>query len=102
MLYIDSIKNTIAPICKEYGVKRAYLFGSYARGEANESSDIDIRIEKGKNDLMDSLIKSSSFRLKLEEALKRKVDVITNLPTQELYAIFVKNVQQDEVLIYEA
>nr|WP_282432433.1 nucleotidyltransferase domain-containing protein [Syntrophobotulus glycolicus] len=33
---------------KSYGVSRAYLFGSYARGEAFQDSDIDLRIDGGK------------------------------------------------------
>ena len=49
MLTIPVIKERIAPICKEYEVKEAYLFGSYARGESTEDSDIDIRIDKGKS-----------------------------------------------------
>ena len=48
MLTIEKIKEIITPICKKYGVKRAYLFGSYARNEATEKSDVDIRIESGK------------------------------------------------------
>ena len=41
MLYsIDEIKNRIIPIAKTYGIKSIGLFGSYARGEANDQSDI--------------------------------------------------------------
>ena len=47
MLTIEEIRDKITPICQKYGVKSAYLFGSYARGEATEKSDVDIRIEQG-------------------------------------------------------
>ena len=47
ILSIDEIKKSVAPICQRYGVKRAYLFGSYSGNEATEHSDVDIRIEKG-------------------------------------------------------
>ena len=48
MTDILTIKKTIAPIARSYGVKKIYLFGSYAKGNANENSDIDLLVEKGK------------------------------------------------------
>ena len=43
MLYtIEEIKNKLHPIFEEKGVLKAILFGSYAKGEATEESDIDI------------------------------------------------------------
>lgn len=39
---IMSIKMAVIPIAKMYGVKRIYLFGSYAKGDANENSDVII------------------------------------------------------------
>ena len=44
---IEDIKTIIEPIARKYGVERVYLFGSYARGEANMNSDIDLRVDKG-------------------------------------------------------
>ncbi len=37
---IDEIKNKTIPIAKAYGISRMSLFGSYARGEAKENSDV--------------------------------------------------------------
>lgn len=42
---IESIKKKIVPILKKHGVVRAGIFGSYARGEQNKNSDVDILIE---------------------------------------------------------
>ena len=48
MIYtIEEIKNTAIPIVEEYGVVRLSIFGSYARGEANDDSDLDFLIDKG-------------------------------------------------------
>mgnify|MGYP000890966939 CR=1 FL=1 len=48
MLYtIDEIKAKIIPIAKQYNLSKVYLFGSYARGEEDENSDIDIALELG-------------------------------------------------------
>ena len=61
LLSIDEIKHRIAPICKQYDVSRAYLFGSYARGEATESSDVDIRIDKGYSRKLQGLLDVSNW-----------------------------------------
>ena len=39
---IETIRKKAVPIAKNHGVKRMGLFGSYAKGEAGEESDIDI------------------------------------------------------------
>ena len=41
---IITIKKIIGPIAKSYGIKRIYLFGSYAKGTATRNSDIDLLI----------------------------------------------------------
>ena len=47
MKQISEIRETVNRRAREYGAERVYLFGSYARGDANENSDIDLRIDKG-------------------------------------------------------
>ena len=44
---IDEIKNIVTPIAEKYQIAHVYLFGSFARGDFDEQSDIDISIEKG-------------------------------------------------------
>lgn len=41
MFTLEEIKQKSIPIAKKYGIKNLFLFGSYARGEANEESDLD-------------------------------------------------------------
>lgn len=45
---LNEIQAIVNPILQQYGVSRAYLFGSYARGEATGQSDIDLRIDGGR------------------------------------------------------
>ncbi len=69
------IKKRILPILKKHAVKRAAIFGSFARGEAKAKSDVDILIEyKTKNKSLFDLV---DLKSDLEETLGRKVDVIT-------------------------
>ncbi len=69
---IDEIKRKILSILKRYNVKRAGIFGSIARGEENEESDIDILVEiMGRMSLLDF----AGLKLELEEALGQRVDL---------------------------
>lgn len=46
---IGDIEDLVKPIAEKYKVKEIYLFGSYARGEADESSDLDFLVFGGGN-----------------------------------------------------
>jgi len=71
---IEEIREKILPILKKYEVKRAGIFGSMARNEETEKSDIDILVE-----LPDeaSLLDLVGLKMELEEVLRKKVDVLT-------------------------
>ena len=75
MTNITQIKNSIEPIAKKYGLKRVFLFGSYAKGNANENSDVDFLIEKGNKSF--SLLQLSSFLQEVQSILNLSVDVVT-------------------------
>ena len=47
MITIEDIKKAITPIADELQLKKVILFGSYARGEQTDSSDIDLIIDSG-------------------------------------------------------
>lgn len=47
ILAIKDIETLVKPIAEKYKVKEIYLFGSYARGEADESSDLDFLVFGG-------------------------------------------------------
>lgn len=96
MLTIPAIRQRIAPICKRYGIEKAYLFGSYSRNDANENSDVDLHIEPGS---IDDLFTLSGFRLDIMDALGTEVDVISEMPESPM---FQENLKHDEVLLYEA
>ncbi len=57
---------------QEFGVTRIGLFGSYARGEVHEGSDIDIVVELVKPDLFNLI----GIKQTIEEALGSKVDIV--------------------------
>lgn len=91
---IADIKNAIAPIARQYGAERVYLFGSYARGTATPTSDIDLRIDKG---AITGLIALSSFRIAVLEKLDKNVDLLT---TGSLDDEFLESIRNEEIMIY--
>ena len=77
MVYtLDELYDRIAPIAKKYRLKAVYVFGSYARGEANENSDIDLLIDTTGTNLK-SLLHLASVYSDLEDALQPEIDLIT-------------------------
>jgi len=75
---MDSMVSKMIPIFKAYGVKKASLFGSVARGEDRPDSDVDILVEFDKTKPM-GMFKYVQFGLDLEDRVGRKVDVVSRL-----------------------
>mgnify|MGYP000215979514 FL=1 len=68
----NEIAAVVLPLLKKYHAERAILFGSYARQEADASSDIDLIVVGGKNfDPTDVLCIAEELHI----ALKKPVDV---------------------------
>ena len=90
VLTLKQIKERIMPILLKHNIREVYLFGSYARGEARNDSDIDIFCEKGD---VDSLIKHSSLINELQESLGKKVDVVFISATMDEF--FEEQIRKD-------
>lgn len=93
--------NTIIPTIQGYlatqPVTKAWLFGSYSRGEEKDGSDVDILVAFDK-DAKISLFKYANIICQLEALLKQKVDLVeegTLLPFAQQTA------NEDKILIYE-
>lgn len=98
MITLADISSTISRVLARYDVREAYLFGSFARGEQAPDSDIDLRLACGATITFGTLYELS---LELEKELGRKVDIVTN-PPEHMRPAFRKNLEQDEVRLYEA
>ena len=103
MIYtIDEIRKRIEPVAKSYDVQRVYIFGSYARGEAAEKSDVDILVEGFKDKRFFAF---SGFFADLEEALEKEIDLIHaesfSYNTDELSLKMRERIYADRVKIYE-
>jgi len=98
MLSIMEIKSYIIPVVEKYPVERVILFGSYARGDAKETSDVDLVIESG-------------GKMKNRKIFALGGDILAVLPVRaDVYDILeiknpspmYENIQKEGVIIYDA
>ena len=87
----------IADYFKTQPVLKAWLFGSFARGEETEDSDLDILVEYDKNARI-SLLTISHMMGELEKSTGRRIDLIED---GCLLPFAVESANRDKVLIYE-
>ena len=72
-MLLDSLKKQIMGILDKYPVSKAAIFGSFARGEENKDSDIDLLIETSKPVSMFVILKMEK---ELGQITKRKIDIV--------------------------
>lgn len=97
MLTIEEIKKIVTPICERYGVERLSLFGSYARGEADDLSDVDLIVDDGDSPKLRGFA-FYGFYGDIERALGLNVDLLNRDGTRQR---FLNKIAKDEVLLYE-
>ncbi len=90
----SSEKAKIIEICKRNDISYCALFGSYARGEADENSDIDLLVRFSKPKGFDWV----DAALEIEDTLGKKVDLVTE---KGLNPHIKDNVLKDLQIIYE-
>ncbi len=92
---ILNLEKKITPILKMYGISHAAVFGSVARGEDTPLSDVDLLVSLGKPM---GMFRYMEFIEKLEDALQKKVDVVTRTSIGD---VFAKSIAHDLKTIYE-
>ena len=97
----DKIRHLI-PTIQEYmktkPIIRAWLFGSFSRGEETPESDIDILVDYDESNGTVSLFKMGGMLMDLSTLMGRRVDLVDNSGLKEFAR---KSVDQDKILIYE-
>ena len=88
--------ETLIDLCRRNDVTRIGVFGSAARGEATEASDIDLIVEFSKRK---SLLAVVAFERKISAAIGRKVDLLTEAA---LSPYLRERILRELQLIYEA
>ena len=80
-----------------YPVEKAWIFGSYARGEETRKSDIDVMVRFDKNARI-TLIDYAKMMNKLSDLTHKKVDLVQE---GTLYEFAEKSAEKDKILVYE-
>ncbi|MEK9167151.1 MAG: nucleotidyltransferase family protein [Patescibacteria group bacterium] len=91
----DPILKAVVEVCRDSDANYVGIFGSYARGEATRTSDIDlyVRFKKSK-----SLLDLGGLQTELAQVAGRPVDILTQLPSNP----YIKpQVERDLLPLYE-
>jgi predicted nucleotidyltransferase len=101
---IDELRSKIAPIARRYDLPAVYIFGSYARNEATEDSDVDILIDRTGSVVKGMVI--GGLYNDLCESIGKGIDLVTTATleqecTKRDTPWFVDNLMKERVLLYE-
>jgi len=99
MLTVQQIQQTVTAYFKDKPVKKVYLFGSYARGEATEESDVDLLVEYDDRKKKVSFYDTIEYKIGLEDELSKSVELVSE---GAIYHRFLPYIQKDKIKIYEA
>ena len=91
----DSIKKAVEIVSPVFDIYKVYLFGSFARNQQNDSSDIDLCLETGNNF---SLFNAADFSSKIKDLTGRNVDVVTE---HSVYPHVKNSMLKERTLLYE-
>jgi predicted nucleotidyltransferase len=94
---IEELKEKITPILRAYGIKKASVFGSVARGDDRPDSDVDLLVELGHGPM--GMIEYIGLIYKLEDILGKKVDLVTE---GNIIKYFESYIRTDLKQIYES
>lgn len=94
ILTTDQIKKICGEIFKDYSVDYCYLFGSYAKGKATETSDVDLLVAMP----VDGMKFFELIEL-LREQLKKKIDLL-DIAQLDNNSALVQEILKDGIKIY--
>lgn len=94
---VQQLQQTITEYFSNQPVLKAWLFGSYARGEEREDSDVDIMVTLDREAHV-GLFKLSGMRLDLQDRIGKEVDLVTE---KGLLPFARESVNNDRILVYE-
>jgi predicted nucleotidyltransferase len=93
----QSIVNKLQSFFPAYPVEKAWVFGSYARGEETRKSDVDVMVRFDKNARI-SLFDYAGIIIELEKLLRKNVDLVEE---GQLRRWAQESAENEKILVYE-
>jgi predicted nucleotidyltransferase len=93
-------KSILIDLCKKYYVFQLFLFGSFAKKQQNEQSDIDFLVYfKDDIKLLDYADNFFDLMYELEKLYNRKIDLVSGKSLKNPY--FISEIEKNKILIYD-
>jgi predicted nucleotidyltransferase len=105
MVYtVEELRQIIKKKKKKYNIAAVYIFGSYARGDATDSSDVDVLFRR-KGSAVRGIVIGALYE-ELREAMGKGIDLVTEESlvqhnTETRNAWFYENILRERVQIYD-
>ncbi len=99
-MFLDNYLDQIKELCDQNKVRHLFAFGSVLTERFNETSDVDMLVDIALSDPFDYAESYFDLKFKLQELLKRPVDLLEEKSLKNTYLI--KNINQTKKLIYGA
>ena len=101
---LDELKSRVSPVAKKYGLKAVYLFGSYARNEATDDSDVDLLVDRTGSTIR-GMFDMGGLYHDLRESIGKEIDLVTTqtleqTSTRQRTPLFVENLYAERVRIF--
>lgn len=101
---LDKIRMLVLPIAKRHKLRSVYVFGSYARNEADENSDVDLLIDR-EGSSIHGIFGMNALLGEFKEALGKDVDLVTLQSLRQESTIrnnsaFIESVMNERVKVY--
>ena len=101
---LEKIRMLIAPIAKKHRIRSVYVFGSYARNEAADDSDVDLLIDRD-GSAIHGIFGMNALLDEFRESLGKDVDLVTLQSLRQESTIrnnpdFIENVMKERVKVY--
>lgn len=76
ILSIEELRRRVAPVAEKYRLPAVYLFGSYARGDATDHSDVDILIDRTGSEIR-GMLDMGNLYTDLRDGVGKEIDLVT-------------------------
>lgn len=102
MVYtVEELKRRVMPVAKKYNLQAVYLFGSYARNEATEQSDVDLLIDRTGSTIR-GMFEMGGLYEDLCASIRKDVDLVTTqtleqASTRQRTPQFVESVRAERI-----